>query len=322
MTNATDAELDIDGAQRALRELLRDETITVSEVGDESSRRARLETAVEYRTLARVVSKPTDQVTDPPRDLATMLWDVPAKPEDPFLDEPRAVIEEPKSGAVTDCPACVGKGEAPCDKCGGTTRVPCESCRGAGYVNDTKGASKLCRFCSGNKMQPCAKCKLGTVPCKSCKSSGQAFTIQRITVSWQTHKESSVVALAPPEVPLDGLAPVVSLAARNERGSLTDDQLAALSPAVKLAAQRLLGEHPLPDNGRIRSQTLLIERVPVYVVTYTQKGKSHTVRFVGAPAKPLGLSAPATSVMYTLALLVIVASAVAALYVTGIVRHH
>lgn len=318
----TNTDLSVDQAQSALRELLRDTTLTVEDVSDESLRRARLETSVEYRTLTRVVATQPDALPNPPRDLEPMLWEVPAQPEDPFLDEPRVVFDEPKSGARTQCPLCRGKGEAPCEKCGGTTRVPCESCRGMGHVSDQKGATRLCRFCNGDKIKPCAKCKLGTLPCKPCDETGETYTVQRLTVSWHTHKESSVVALAPPEVPLEGVTPVTSVGARNDKGALTDEHLRSMDAALKQATQRLLSEHPLPENGRIRAQTLLIERVPVYSVRYRRKGREESVRFVGAPPKPLGVDSPASTWVYTAAALICVASAVTALYVTGIVRAH
>lgn len=316
-------DLSVEQAQTQLRELLRDPTLTVTDVSDESLRRARLDTTVEYRTLARVVAKEPEKPNTSTRDMSAMLWDIPATPEDPFIEEPRLVIDEPLSGAVGECPACRGKGERPCEKCGGTTRVPCESCRGAGYVADNKGATKLCRFCNGNKMQACATCKLGTLPCKPCKSTGQCYSIQRLTVLWNSHKERSVIALAPPEVPLDGIAPVHELAARNDKGALDDAHLSELDPTLALAARRLLSEHPLPDTGRVRSQTLLIERIPVYAVRYVQKGKEHTVRFTGSPARPFAVDAPGTlSWLSTVALVVLISSAVAALWATGIFRAH
>lgn len=325
MANAptTEHELDNARAQAILRELLRDESVTVSDVVDESQRRARLETAFETRTLTRVAAKEPEKLPDPPRDVTAMLWELPAKPSDPFVDEPRTIIEEPLSGAITDCPACLGKGECPCDKCGGTTRVPCESCKGVGHVDDAKGATKLCRFCNGEKFKACTTCKLGTLPCKPCKSTGKTFTIQRVAVSWLTHKENTIVALAPPEVPINGEQFALALAARNEKGPLGEEHLRELDAPLRLAAQRLMNEHPLPDNGRIRSQTLLVETTPVYLVTYQRKGKAHTVRFIGTPPRPLGLETPASfGVLYTAAALIIVASALAALYVTGIFRHH
>lgn len=322
-TPTSEYVLDHARAQAILRELLRDESITVLQLVDESQRRARIETTFETRTLTRVAAKEPELLPDPPRDLTAMLWELPAKPSDPFVDEPCVIIEEPMTGAITDCPTCLAKGEHPCHKCGGTTRVQCESCRGVGHVDDGKGATKLCRFCNGEKFRACTICKLGTVPCKTCKASGKTFTIQRVTVSWLTHKENALVAAAPPEVALDGVPFVLTLAARNDQGPLGEEHLQQLDAPLRLAAQRLMKEHPLAQNARIRTQTLLVETTPVYLVTYRRKGHEHTVRFVGVPPRPLGLQPPtAVGWLYTAAASVIIASALAALYVTGIVGRH
>ena len=101
------------------------------------------------------------------------------------------------------------------------------------------------------------------------------------------------------------------------------DALLEATATLAQAARRLLTEHPLPETGRVRSQTLLIERVPVYAVRYVQKGKEHTVRFTGSPARPFALDAPGTlSWLSTVALVVLISSAVAALWATGIFRTH
>lgn len=324
MTDALDVNarsLDVDRATSILRELLRDRELLALDVLDESLRRVRLETAVEHRVLDRVLArKPAEPIVSP-RDITPLLWELPVEPSDPFVDEPQATFEDPATGQITDCPLCKAKGEVPCDKCGGTTRVDCDSCRGAGYVTDSRGSSKICRFCHGQKHQPCRQCKVGTLPCKACESTGRAYTIQRARVRWLTRKESRVVSASPPEVIVDDIAPVHERFVRNEHGALAPAQLESLDAPLRAAARALLSEHPLPEGARIKRQTLIVERVPVYTVRYRSRGKERSARFVGDPPRPLDVDPPLNPITTLLVSLALVALAAAALFATGALGH-
>lgn len=300
-----------------LRELTRDDAVEVIDVHDESMRRVRIETAVEFRSLTRVHAKEPAEPIDQPRDLERVFWDVALTPEDPFVDEPRAQLDEPKSGAITDCPTCLGKGEAPCHKCGGTTRVDCDSCRGHGVVKDGRNGESICKFCQGQKFQPCRTCQLGMLPCKPCHESGRAYTTQRLLVKWHTRKESRMVAEAPPEVSVRDVAVVPESVVRSERGALTSDQLADLDAPVRASADALLAEHPAPENSRIRTQTLIVERVPVFSVRFRSRGQEKQGYFVGQSLEPFGLEAAVPRSTYLLVAAVLVVGALTALFATG-----
>ncbi|MBL8681891.1 MAG: hypothetical protein JNK05_22175 [Myxococcales bacterium] len=303
-----------------LRALTRDDAVELIDLHDESMRRVRVETAVEFRTITRVHAKDPGTPIDQPRDLERVLWDVALAPEDPFVDEPRAQLDEPKSGEVTDCPTCLGKGEAPCHKCGGTTRVNCDSCRGHGFVDQGRKGSSICKFCQGQKFQPCRTCKVGTLPCKPCGESGRAYTMQRLVVKWLTRKESRVVAVAPPEVSVQDVPFVAERVVRSERGALSPEQLTELDAPLRAAVDALLTEHPTPEGSRIKTQTLIVERTPVFAARFKTRGKEKSAFFVGEALDAVGLEAAVPTSTYVLVAAVLVVGAVTALVAAGIFR--
>jgi hypothetical protein len=310
---AASAAPDSSRVRGRLSVIMRDDRIEVLDVHDESMRRVRIETSVEFRSLSRVLAEDPGVPIDQPRDLERVFWDVALEPVDAFLDEPRAQLDEPKSGAITECPTCLGNGEAPCNKCGGTTRVNCESCRGHGAIPDKRGSSSICKFCQGQKFQPCRACKVGTLPCKPCNKTGRAYTVQRLIVKWHTRKESRVVAEAPPEVSVQGVGVVAERVVRNEQGALASEHLAEFDAPLRAAVDALLAEHPAPEQSKIKTQTLIVERAPVIAVRFRSRGKEQRAWLVGDALEPVGLEPSVPMSTYALIAAVLLIGAAAAL---------
>ena len=102
-------ELTPGSAKERLVALLGHQDVRVDEVTDLSATRARVETAYEYRAIRRVVRDEPEQLPTAPIDLGPMLWALDATPDDPFVDEPRWTLDEPRSGKLTPCPTCAAK---------------------------------------------------------------------------------------------------------------------------------------------------------------------------------------------------------------------
>jgi hypothetical protein len=314
------AELSIERAGERLQSLLRRKDVRVRDVSDQSLTRVRLESSFEFRSLRRVVRDEPDEPPKSPRDIAPVLWSLKAEPDDPFVDEPRWTFEEPLSGQVTSCPTCLGKGNVPCPKCNGTTRATCESCSGSGRVVDAKNSSSICKFCKGEKHAPCRGCALGEVPCKDCDGTGEAYTVQQVLVRWNTRKDTRIVAEAPPELPLEREAFVTERVVRSEDGALSPEQLSSLDPPLRAALESLRAALAQSDDARVRSQTAVVERVPVFLVRFESGGREQRAHFVGAALEPFGLDVPVPRTTIALVATVLVLGATAALFASAVLQ--
>jgi hypothetical protein len=286
-------ELTPQRARERLIALLGQRDVRIEEVTDLSAARARVETSYEFRSIRRVVRDEPEQLPTDPVDLEPALWALAATPDDPFVDEPRWTLDEPRSGKLTPCPTCGAKGSSPCPTCGGTTRAPCESCRGMGTVVDARGRTSGCRFCKGERHMPCRACALGEVPCVDCDRTGEAFTIQQVTVRWTTRRDTRVVATSLPELPIENLGYVPTRVLHNESGPVDPAQIAQLEAPQRAAVEQLRASLSLEGtSARVRSQTVVIERIPVYSVRFTLKGRARHAHLAGRSLEPLGLEVP------------------------------
>ncbi|MFI5361093.1 MAG: hypothetical protein ACHQ49_03900 [Elusimicrobiota bacterium] len=214
-------------------------------------------------------------------------------------------------GAKTvPCKSCVGHGRKSCPACEGRGAIVCAPCGGTGRVLQSMGADGarvegVCPQCAGSKELPCHDC--ADAAAQDCSACGNKRAVTCPECSGRGAPLCPVCGGARRVVP--GFSVAIAYKLAYHRGLLRDPSIPETvfpedpdwgklgekifefegSDAEALAASRPSGPageafakvlamapaEGLGENSRLLLQTLSVERVPIYDVTYSFEGKEH-----------------------------------------------
>ncbi len=222
------------------------------------------------------------------------------------LSEPCVTCSDSK---VAPCTACTGKGRKSCTHCHGEGKTSCGLCAGSGKVVasvDSNGIPSLgvCSQCMGKKEFPCHDCRSAplsdcrvcsnrrTVACGPCEGRGTKLCSHcggagSFVKGYSTHiaykvayhrsmiREANIPEEVFPEDPPTGKLGETVFEAEEAEGAFGTSVLDGAAGKVYANVLAQVPTARVGEPSKLILQSVKIERVPIYLVTYGYEGRPH-----------------------------------------------